>query len=461
MTTDEPTGAPTDGTGDEPPAAVPWRGGFGRLWSAAVLSSFGDALRTAALPLLAVTLTDRPLLVASVTACGYLPWIVFGLLGGAVADRVDQRRAMWTVDALRGVLMAGFAVAVAVDRASILLLIALAFALTTLQTLFDNASTALLPALVDREALGSANARLMTGQRLAGGLLAGPVVPVLIAVSAAAPFAANALTFLAAAALVASLRTAPPRREPRPGGSTLRAEIAAGLRTLGRDRALRGLCAATALCNVGMGALIATLVLLVTDWLDAGTAGYAAATVAYTVGSLAGGVLNGWVSGRLGRMRSVLLAGAAQIAALVVMGSVRSLAALVVSLAVFGFMGMVWNVNTTTAMQRRSPAEMLGRVSSAFRTLAVAGAPLGALLGGGAVTVLGPSTPALLAAAFFALSLAALIPVLKADASGADAVDVPDDNRTTAHVPSGSIRLGPAAGQGTRAGQKERRRKTG
>ena len=38
--------------------APAWRGGFGRLWSAAVLSSFGDALRTAALPLLAVTLTD-------------------------------------------------------------------------------------------------------------------------------------------------------------------------------------------------------------------------------------------------------------------------------------------------------------------------------------------------------------------------------------------------------------------
>ncbi|PTM91775.1 transmembrane secretion effector [Streptomyces sp. VMFN-G11Ma] len=124
--------------------APAWRGGFGRLWTAAVVSRFGDALRGAALPLL----------VASVTACGYLPWIAFGLLGGAVADRVDQRRAMWTVDALRGLLVALFAVAVALGHASIALLIVLAFALTTLQTLFDNAATALLPALVDREALG-------------------------------------------------------------------------------------------------------------------------------------------------------------------------------------------------------------------------------------------------------------------------------------------------------------------
>ncbi|MFF5299478.1 MFS transporter [Streptomyces sp. NPDC013161] len=414
-------------TGSHVPA---WRGGFGRLWSAAVISRFGDALRTAALPLLAVSLTDRPLLIASVTACGYLPWIVFGLLGGAVADRVDQRRAMWTVDAVRGLLVAAFAVAVALGHASILLLIALAFALTTLQTLFDNASTALLPALVDRAALGSANARLMTGQRIAGGLMGAPLVPLLIAAGAAVPFVADAGTFLLAAALVASLRITAPERPPGPAGSTLRGEIADGLRTLWRDRPLRGLCAATALCNIGMGALIATLVVLVTGWLDAGTAGYAAATTAYTVGGLAGGAVHRRITTRLGPLRSVLLAGLVQIGALVVMGSVRSLAVVAAALAVFGFMGMVWNVNTTTLMQQRAPADMLGRVSSAFRTLAVAGAPLGALLGGAAATAWGLNTPALLTAVFFVLSVLALIPAVKPDVP----VVALEDDATTARV---------------------------
>ncbi|MEV6543127.1 MFS transporter [Streptomyces sp. NPDC051665] len=414
-------------TGSHVPA---WRGGFGRLWSAAVISRFGDALRGAALPLLAVSLTDRPLLIASVTACGYLPWIVFGLLGGAVADRVDQRRAMWTVDAVRGLLVVAFAVAVALGHASIRLLITLAFALTTLQTLFDNASTALLPALVDRAALGSANTRLMTGQKIAGGLMGAPVVPLLIAAGAAVPFVADAGTFLLAAALVASLRTTAPDRAPRPVGSTLRGEIGDGLRTLWRDRPLRGLCAATALCNVGMGALIATLVILVTGWLDAGTAGYAAATTAFTVGGLAGGLVNRRITTRLGPMRSVLLAGLVQTGALVVMGSVRSLIAVVAALGVFGCMSMLWNVNTTTLMQQRAPADMLGRVSSAFRTLAVAGAPLGALLGGAVATAWGLNTPALLTAAFFVLSVIALIPAVKPDVP----VVAPQDDATTAHV---------------------------
>jgi MFS family permease len=391
-----------------------------------VLSAFGDALRTSALPLLAASLTDRPFLIASVTACGYLPWILFGLLGGALADRVDQRRALWAVDAVRGALLACFAAAVASGHASIGLLLALAFTLTTLQTLFDNAATALLPALVDPGALGAANARLLTGQRLASGLLGGPVLPLLLTAGAAAPFAADAATFLGAAALVASLRLRPPERAPRPAGSTLRREIADGLRTLGRDRPLRALCTATALCNVGMGALVATLVVLVTDGLHAGSTGYAAATVAYTLGSLAGGPSAGWIAGRLGRMRAVLLAGTVQIAALVVMGTVRSLAALAAALAVFGLMGMVWNVSTTTLIQQRSPAGLLGRVSSAYRTLAVAGAPLGALLGGAAATAWGPGGPALLTAAFFVLSVAALIPGRRLDVPvvGPDAATV-------------------------------------
>ncbi|NUT11349.1 MAG: MFS transporter [Nonomuraea sp.] len=416
-----------EGAGVRAPA---WRGGFGRLWGAAVLSSFGDALRTAALPLLATTLTDEPLAIAAVTACGYLPWLVFGLLGGAVADRVDQRRAMWTVDALRGLLVACFAVAVGLGHASIGLLIALAFALTTFQTLFDNASTALLPSLVDSDALGSANARLMTGQKIAGGLLGAPVVPLLLAGGAALPFAADAATFLLAAALVASLRPVAPARHRRPAGSTLRKEITEGLRTLARDRALRGLCAATALCNIGVGALIATLVLLVTGWLDAGRTGYVAATTAYTLGSLAGGAVNRLLVSRMGRVRAVLLAGSTQIGALVVMGTVRDLAAMVAAMAVFGLMGMVWNVNTTTLMQQRSPAEMLGRVSSAFRTLGVAGAPLGALLGGAVATAWGLNTPALLAAVFFTLSVASLIPAFKRDVP----VVAPQDGATTAHV---------------------------
>ncbi len=396
------------------PTKPAWRGGFGRLWTAAVVSRFGDALRTAALPLLATTLTSDPFLIALVTACGHVPWLLFGLLGGAIADRVDQRRAMWAVDILRGALMAAFAVAVATGHASLVLLMVLAFTLTALGTLFDNAATALLPSLVPRGALGSANARVMTGQQIAGGFLAAPLVPVLLAVSAAAPYGVDAASYVLAAALVASVRPSAPERAPRKPGSTLRAETAEGLRALWADRALRGLCAATTVCNIGMGALIATLVLHITGWLGAGRSGYAAAITAYGAGSVAGGLIAQRLARRFGRIRSVLIAGIVQTGALAAIGTVRVLGVTVAALALFGLMGMVWNVNLTTLTQERSPAAMLGRVSAAFRTLAVAGAPLGALAGGAAAASWGLNTPALLASGLFVVAVAALIPARRA-----------------------------------------------
>ncbi|MFF8292245.1 MFS transporter [Streptomyces sp. NPDC016309] len=385
-----------------------WRGGFGRLWTAAVVSKAGDSLRTAAMPLLAVSLTREPLLIAAVTACGHLPWLLFGLVGGAVADRVDQRGAMWAVDLVRGGLMAAFAVVVALGHASVALLLALAFALTTLQTLFDNAATSLLPSLVPAESLAGANARLLTGQQIVGGLLVAPLVPVLLLAGDAVPYAADAASYVVAALLVASLRVPAPKRPPRRDGSTLRAEMAEGLRVLWRDRTQRRLCVATTLANLGVGALVATLVLHMTGWLGAGDGGYAAALTAYGVGSVAGGAVAGRIADRTGRIRAVFLAGVVQTGALGVLGSVRELWVALVALAVFGLMGMVWNVNQVTLMQERSPAEMLGRISAAFRTLAIGGAPLGALLGGAAAAAWGGGGPALLAAALFAVAVASL-----------------------------------------------------
>ncbi|MFH9429039.1 MFS transporter [Streptomyces sp. NPDC017615] len=414
-----------------PETTPAWRGGFGRLWTAAVLSRFGDALRTAALPLLAVRLTQDPLAIAAVTACGYVPWLLFGLLGGALADRVDQRRAMWAVDVARGLLVAVFALAVALGHASIPLLIALAFSLTALQTLFDNAATALLPFVVRPESLGSANARLMTGQQVAGGLLGGPLVPLLLTAGVFLPYAADAVTYLAGAALVASLRVETPTREPRPAGATLRADMGEGLRALWRDRALRAVCGATLLCNIGMGALIATLVLHVTGWLHAGTTGYAAAMTAYSAGSIAGGFLAQRAARRLGRVRALLLGGTVQTGALLLMGSVRELPALVAGMLLLGAMGMVWNVNQVTLMQQRAPAAMTGRISAAFRTASTGGAPLGALLGGVAARTLGLNAPALLTAALFALAVLSLIPARAADVSK----DAAQDGVTTGPGP--------------------------
>jgi predicted MFS family arabinose efflux permease len=105
--------------------------------------------------------------------------------------------------------------------------------------------------------------------------------------------------------------------------------------------------------------------------------------------------------------------GLAQIAALLALGTIRTLPAAAAALGVFGLAGIIWNVTEVTMMQQRSPAEMLGRVSAAFRTLSIAGTPLGALLGGVIAAAWGLNTPALAAAALFVGGLVALVPGMR------------------------------------------------
>jgi hypothetical protein len=149
--------------------------GFAKLWAAQGTSNLGDGVYGTALPLLAATLTRDPLLVSLVSFAEWLPWLLFGLLSGALLDRWDRRRVMWTVDAARFAIVGGLAVAVLADRASIALLAAVGFLLGTGQTLVDTGAHSILPTLVSREAqrLERANGRLV-GTQVVTQELAGP-----------------------------------------------------------------------------------------------------------------------------------------------------------------------------------------------------------------------------------------------------------------------------------------------
>src|SRR4029450_12693149 len=83
---------------------------FWQLWSASALSNLADGLVKLALPLIAVTLTDSPGLVAGVTLAVTLPWLLFALPAGALADQIGRRIAMATAAVVRAAAMAVLAV---------------------------------------------------------------------------------------------------------------------------------------------------------------------------------------------------------------------------------------------------------------------------------------------------------------------------------------------------------------
>ena len=80
---------------------------YRRLWSATLLSNLGDGIRAAAFPLLAVTLTHDPILIAGVAVATQLPGLLLGLPAGSLADRFDRRRIVIYADAVRLVFLVG------------------------------------------------------------------------------------------------------------------------------------------------------------------------------------------------------------------------------------------------------------------------------------------------------------------------------------------------------------------
>jgi MFS family permease len=139
---------------------------FGKLWTAAAVSTLGDGITATAGPLLAATLTRDPLLIGVVGAASFAPWLLVGLVSGALVDRLDRRRVLWTVDLARAAVLAALAVAVLAGGASIPLLAGGAFLLGVGQTLFDSAAQASIPSLVGRapDRLATANGRLLGAQ---------------------------------------------------------------------------------------------------------------------------------------------------------------------------------------------------------------------------------------------------------------------------------------------------------
>ena len=376
--------------------------GFAKLWAAQGVSNLGDGVYGTALPLLAATLTRDPLLVSVVSFAEWLPWLLFGLLSGALLDRWDRRRVMWTVDAARFAVVGGLALAVLLDQASIALLAAVGFLLGTGQTLVDTGARSILPALVSRDSqrLERANGRLIGTQVVTQELAGPPVGGFLFSLAGWVPLALDAVSFAVGSALVAFIRgDFSQAQDPAEGGhrSTLWSEIAEGLRWLAAHRVLRTTAAMVAVVNLLAAAGGAIAVLFAQERLGLDAVGFGL----LLSGSALGGVLASLVAVRLARV-----VGTAGI--LVWTMVLSALAYLVFGLSsdpwlagvmwgLVGFFTVLFNVVLESLRQALTPDRLLGRVISAFRLFSFGAVPLGSLLGGVVARAFGLRAPFVIA----------------------------------------------------------------
>ncbi|MEU7712460.1 MFS transporter [Micromonospora chalcea] len=354
---------------------------FTRLWTASAVSNIGDGVTMAAGPLLVAAVSDDPALIAGAVFAQQLPWLLFALVSGAYVDRLDRRRLVVVVNLLRAAALAGLTLTVATDTVTVAVIYVVLFLLGAGETLVDTAMGALLPAVVPSERLPAANARLYATFTIGNQFVAKPLGAWLFVVSAAVPFGLDALTFAAAAALIAGIRPAPVPDEARPRGS-LRGEIGQGVRWLWRHRLLRTLAVSMGLGNVAFGAAFAVFVLYCRQRLGLSDVGYGFLLTSFAVGGLFGTTVAGGLTRALGAgtvLRGGLVVEVVTHVTLAVTTAPWIAAAVLI---IFSVHAMVWGITAASVRQRIVPSHLRGRVGSVYALLDLGGAALGALLGG-------------------------------------------------------------------------------
>ena len=371
----------------------------------------GDGVTLVAGPLLAASLTRDPLLVGGLAFAQRVPWLLFPLISGALVDRLDRRRVMGYADAVRTALIGALGVAALLGWASMPLLYVVFFLMGTLETLFDNASQAIIPALVSRDRLERANSRLYAAEIVTNELAGSPLGGFLFGLAAAVPFLLDAGTYAAAAALILSLRGE--FRSERPEGTpptTLVAEIGEGLRWLWNHGLIRTLAIMLGVFNMTFAATEAILVLFAQDVLGLGSFGYGVLFTSTAVGGLIASLTADKIVAWLGPGRA--LQASVLISALVLSVVAFSDSAVVVW-AVFLLVGItvvVWNVITVSFRQAVVPEDIFGRVNSVYRLLGWGGLSIGALLGGFLARGFGLTAPFWFAAVVLAMMFLVTVP---------------------------------------------------
>ncbi|MDQ3448923.1 MAG: MFS transporter [Chloroflexota bacterium] len=353
---------------------------FRWLLSATVINNAGDGIAIAAGPLLVASQTRDPFLVSMALLSQFLPALIFGVIGGAAADRYHRRRMVIVVNLVRAAVLAVLVATIVSGNVNIASVLVALFVLGTAETFADSASSSLLPGLVARDDLGIANARMQGAFLLTNQLVAPPIGAFLFTAGMALPFAANAAAFALGAVLISRVVTSV--RKERGERASFRADMVEGIRWLVEHPPMRTLALTIFTFNVTYGAAWGVLVLYAIERLGMDEVGFGLLTTAVA----AGGIVGMFAYGRLERRFS--LADIMRVGLLIETGTHLSLAlttspeVALATLMVFGAHAFVWGTTSTVVRQRAVPDELLGRVTGVYRVAIVGGLVIGIPLGG-------------------------------------------------------------------------------
>jgi MFS family permease len=356
---------------------------FRRLFWGIAATTVGQQMTLVAVPFQVYLLTGSSFMVGVTSMVALVPLIVFGLLGGAIADAMDRRRLLVITSVGAAVTSALLALQALLPGGGNLVLLWILTACVSAFTAVNSPTRyAVIPALVGPERVAAANALAMTVRQT--GVIVGPLLAgLLIALgSLFSTYALDAVGFLMAVVLLRGLPPLPPGREAGP---------------LRLGAAVRGVWEGFAFLRT-QPALLMTFVVDVIAMLFAwpqavfpelsetryadspNSLGWLFAGI--SIGALAMGLTSGWVS-RVDRQGAVVLVSVAVWGvAIIGFGFAPTLWLAVLCLAVAGAGDMVSAVLRSSMLQTAAPEEMRGRMQGVFIVVVTGGPRLGDLRAG-------------------------------------------------------------------------------
>nr|WP_276607122.1 MFS transporter [Rhodobacter sp. SY28-1] len=338
-------------------------------------------------------LTRDALLVALVPVALRLPWALLALPAGLVTDRVDRRRLILGMDALRALaflfaalslwaaLPLGAAPAEGVSSPGLYLALLIAALVVGGAEVFrDNAAQTMLPALVPSERLERANGQLWSAELLTNALIGPALGAFLIGLWLPLAFGLNALAYGMALLLVAGL--AGQFKAERTNRRGWKAEIGEGFAFLRGVPLLQTLAWTTGFWNLFHQMIVIGVVLHAQENLGLSAQAYGLTLAGGAVGGIAGSLMGARIGSALGPTRTMQWMLAASGPCFIGMALAPGAWTLGLCFAAMEFTGFVWNVVSVSTRQRMIPDALLGRVNSLYRLLAWGMMPLGLVLSG-------------------------------------------------------------------------------
>jgi len=325
----------------------------------------------AAAPLLTLSLTSDERLIAGVSFCAMIPWLVLSLPAG--------------VYVIRAILFGLIAFSATTGTLSIWTFMAILIGVGCCEVIFDMSAQAFLPQIVPDHLLEKANGRLSSLELITNTFIGLPLGAWAFVIAVGVPFGVDAASFALAAMLVASIRipsTVTPNTNNTEQRNSFKADLKEGLQWLWANKLIRTLAIMLGITN--MTTMFGDAIFVKYAAVELGVTGraYGLLLALTAVGSILGGLLGDKIAKRLGIAQSIVYSYFVFGFVGIIYFFMPYVWAVAIAASFMGLAGTTWNVVTVSLRQRVIPSELFGRVNSVYRFIGTGSIGIGALIGG-------------------------------------------------------------------------------